>query len=548
MKHRGGKLEWSTLPSEEASRTICCPTRGRWQGITDHAPGDLGRWLHSILTRFDAEGLAEGSRVVIGDQTVDCPLSTKVANIDWAIDHPDHPVSQRPEIFIQDIETRTAVALKIREHLRPSESVLENCLLRPGYAQSRIATELPLSGKVLSMDDDTAVPELAPVLNVCSERFAGAIENSQVLHSSSQFSELDGRIEMQPNQIGAVFEPLGRTVSEIRQQGLGAVPVSEGRRDTMHIAFERMLRDGESSRFSLDHADALASQDSGDDEIVAIAITEYGIPDFRTVAVVDATIANAGMPIEYRTIPAGESRFFAFRHSKSHVSSCLARNLRDGLDLFPWWFLTDDRISRQNPLRTVRTSYRSDNELVADLLRPLSTAIGCQLAYGQGVSTRVVHQPAVTGHRPDLPEQAAASLVGAMLAGEVRKLLDFDHQGIAALPAISDSYSLPRESVTTVFEQLECLASRCRKVAEVLTSDPNSMSREAILWCNGMHHDLRLRLAGFNLQDFKAALDVEARDQLRFYRDVLAWYPRIRRFIIDEMVLRNRYPVKRYVN
>ena len=39
----------------------------------------------------------------------------------------------------------------------------------------------------------------------------------------------------------------------------------------------------------------------------------------------------------------------------------------------------------------------------------------------------------------------------------------------------------------------------------------------------------------------------EARDQLRFQRDVLAWYPRIRQFIIEEMVLRGRYPVMRYV-
>ncbi len=548
MTHRGGKLEWATLPPEEASRTICCPTRGRWTDVSGNAPGDLGRWLHSILTRFDSEGLAEDSRIVIGDQTVGCPLSTKVANIDWAINQPGQPVGQLPEIFLQDMETRTAAARTIRERLRPSETVLENLLLRPGYAQSRLATELPLLGRVLSMDDDTTVPESVPILNVSSERFAGPVENSQILHSSIRFSELGGQIEMQPNSIGAVFEPLGRRVSEIRQEGWGSVPVSEGRRDTMHEAFERMLRGGESSRFSLDHADVVAEKDSGDDEIVAVAITEYGIPDFRTVAVVDATIANAGMPIEHRTIPAGENRFFAFRHSKSHVSSCLARNLRAGLDHFPWWFLTDDRISQRNPIRTVRTSYRSDNELVAEMLRPLSAAIGRQLAYGQGVSTRVIHQPAITGHRPDLPEQASASLVGAMIAGEVREYLNFDHQGIASLPAISDSYSLPEEVVIALFEQLETLARRCRQIAEGVSSHPSTRSPEVIAWCNAMHEDLRIRLAGFSLQDFKAALNIETRDQLRFYRDVLVWYPQIRRFVIDEMVLQNRYPVKRYVD
>ena len=62
-----------------------------------------------------------------------------------------------------------------------------------------------------------------------------------------------------------------------------------------------------------------------------------------------------------------------------------------------------------------------------------------------------------------------------------------------------------------------------------------------------MADDIGERLAGFDFRAFKAALDVEARDQLRFQRDVLDWYPRIRRFVIEEMVLRDRYPVMRYV-
>ena len=65
--------------------------------------------------------------------------------------------------------------------------------------------------------------------------------------------------------------------------------------------------------------------------------------------------------------------------------------------------------------------------------------------------------------------------------------------------------------------------------------------------CHAMACDIGERLAGFDYRDFKAALDVEARDQLRFQREVLAWYPRIRRFVIDEMVLAGRYPVMRYV-
>ncbi|MDG1898844.1 MAG: hypothetical protein P8I74_03175 [Phycisphaerales bacterium] len=542
MKRAEGRFERSTLPAEEASRTICCPTRGRWRSATGESPGDLGHWLHSVASRLEAEGIAEESRIVIGDQTLDCSLESKAANISWAIHHSESPVVRRPEIFLQDLETRTEVADRLRERLRPPERILENFLLRSGYAQSRIATELPLLGRVLSMDDDTTVPEEAPFLEGCDDLLPGPSENSQVLHRSNRFSELGGRISMRPNRIGPIFEPIGRTVGALRNEGWGTVPVSNHRHNTMHEAFDRLSRLGDSSRFAVDHAETTENGRSKDVEIAAVAITEYGLPDFRTVAMVDSTIANHGKPIEHRTISAGENRLFAFRGSESHVSSCLARWLCPGLDHFPWWFLTDDRISLRNPHRTVRTSYRSDNELVADLLQPLSAAISRPLAYGQGVPTRVLHRPATAGHRPDLPEQAAASLVGAMIAGEVKCRLQFNGNGEASLPEIPDSYELPDEAALAVFEQLESLAVRCRRVADSNQRESNTAS-----WCRAMAQDLGIRLAGFDFQAFKASLEVETREQLRFQREVLTWYPRIRRFVIDEMVLAGRYPVMRYI-
>ena len=542
MKRSAGRFERSTLPAEEASRTICCPTRGRWRSATGSTPGDLGHWIHSVLSRLEAEGIAEDSRIMIGDQTLDCPIESKAANVAWAIEHAEDPVVRRPEIFLQDLETRTEVARIVRERLRPPERVLENFLLRSGYAQSRIATELPLLGRVLSMDDDTTVPETAPFLEGCDGRLPGPFENSQILHASDRFSELGGRISMRPNRIGSIFEPLGRTVGSLRDAGWGAVPVSDRRHNTMHQAFDRFSRSGDSCRFAVGHAELTEGDPSQDVEIAAVVITEYGLPDFRTVAMVDATIANRGRPVEHRTIPAGESRLFAFRGSDTHVSSCLARWLCPGLDHFPWWFLTDDRISLRNPHRTVRTSYRSDNELVADLLRPLSAAISRPLAYGQGVPTRVLHRPATVGHRPDLPEQAAASLVGAVIAGEVRCRLRFDRNGEASMPAIPDSYALPDGVVSVLYEQLESLAVRCHEVAG---ADPDD--RDTAAWCQAMARNLGDRLAGFDFSAFKATLDVETRDQLRFQREVLTWYPRIRRFIIDEMVLAGRYPVMRYL-
>ncbi len=192
MKRCGGRFERSTLPAEEASRTICCPTRGRWRSLTGEPPGDLGRWIHSVTSRLEAEGLAEDSRIMIGDQTLDCPIESKAASIGWAIEHAGRPIVQRPEIFLQDLETRTEVARVVRERLRPPERILENFLLRCGYAQSRIATELPLLGRVLSMDDDTTVPETAPFLEGCDDRLPGPFENSQILHASDRFSELGG--------------------------------------------------------------------------------------------------------------------------------------------------------------------------------------------------------------------------------------------------------------------------------------------------------------------------------------------------------------------
>lgn len=97
---------------------------------------------------------------------------------------------------------------------------------------------------------------------------------------------------MRPNQIAAAFESLSRTVSSRRDEGSGQVPASERRRDTMHLVFERMMSKGKSSRFTLDHAEPISEEESSDFEIATFAITECGISDFRTVAIVDATFAT----------------------------------------------------------------------------------------------------------------------------------------------------------------------------------------------------------------------------------------------------------------
>ena len=62
--------------------------------------------MRSIAERLGAENLAENLRIVIGDQTADCNIQQKAADIIWAIHHPNHPLQQRPEIFLQDTETR----------------------------------------------------------------------------------------------------------------------------------------------------------------------------------------------------------------------------------------------------------------------------------------------------------------------------------------------------------------------------------------------------------------------------------------------------------
>ena len=183
---------------------------------------------------------------MIGDQTLDCPIESKAASITWAIEHAGRPIVRRPEIFLQDLETRTEVARIVRERLRPPERILENFLLRSGYGQSRIATELPLLGRVLSMDDDTTVPETSPLLEGCDVRLPSPFENSQILHDSDRFCELGGRISMRPNRIGSIFEPIGRTVGSLREAGWGTVPVSDRRHNTMHQAFDRLSRSGDS--------------------------------------------------------------------------------------------------------------------------------------------------------------------------------------------------------------------------------------------------------------------------------------------------------------
>ncbi len=81
MTHSHGRFESARLPKGEAARTICCLTRSRWHDAAGNPPGELGRWMRSIAERLEAENLAENLRIVIGDQTADCNIQQKAADI-----------------------------------------------------------------------------------------------------------------------------------------------------------------------------------------------------------------------------------------------------------------------------------------------------------------------------------------------------------------------------------------------------------------------------------------------------------------------------------
>jgi len=204
-------------------------------------------------------------------------------------------------------------------------------------------------------------------------------------------------------------------------------------------------------------------------------------------------------------------------------------------------------ISRENPLQTVTSHYRADNELLPVLLKVIKKQTGESNMYLSGINSQVYHNRALSGYRPDLHEQAAASLVGNVVALAAADKLEFDSNGHACL-RLDGRYKIPEERAQKVFTELADLAHTCLIKAEVLRSErvTSETTRSKIERYNNIYVSIKNKLANFDFSRFRTHLEEETNRQLQFYADVLYATP-IVVHEVQQMIKDGRYPVLEYV-
>lgn len=546
-------LRKTTLPTGEApQRVIVTPTMDRWGTLEQ--PGHLPRMLRSVQERVSAEGLDGNSWMVVGDAS---SLESDKIRDRWLpdLDEVDHP----SRIFILRPEFQRQVADIVQKRTGIRAEVVDAVLYNTGYASQRQKLDAVMAAivfnngpmDVATFDDDTLVPQDYRIFREeVLPRGLSRVPNSQVLWPGEV---TDAMFDMKHNRLSPMFQHLGMTVGQIRQQHTSFRATTEWV-DTMHARLEDM--DGDNPvQFVVTNSDGPDVAWADEATIIAAASTKHGVPDYRTVKIADIHLRKEfpfeEMPI--KSFPSGPNRPFAFGECDTNVdSAAFARRLDERTSLWPWWFVSSEAISKDNPLQTVKGHYRADNELLPVLLKVIHERTGQHYMYESGIATQIYHNRAQNGYRPNIHEQAAASLVGNVAAMAAADRLEFDQDGRPRVNA-DDRYKVSQDRAEKVFYGMMDLASICGSKVRELTArssyqptEDNNTIEEKIRRYRSTYDSIRRRLAGFNFPEFFSHLDNEVNAQLKFYSEVLYATP----IVVSEvqrLIQNGQYPVLEYV-
>lgn len=556
-----GELITTTLPPEAPDRIVLSPTMNRWENATGQA-GHLPNMLHSVQGALSRERLSHDTWIILGD-------SSNQPNVDamrLARLQPLQEIPSPSRMFLLTPETQGQVTDIIVERTKIRREIIDAVLRMTGYASQRAKLDVVAGGlaivgnrpiKTLELDDDTIIPEHYGVLK--EDALPPGLThrtNSQVLLDDREEVSED-MFDVKPNRIGSFFTHLGKTVGEVRQEHPG-MRATHKFQDTMNGELEKATR-GEPAQFVVTHADIeeddLAEAD--DSRVVATTATKHGHPDYRTVRIANANL-EAEFPVEELPIssyPSGPTEPFAFRTSDTNVdSACIAREIDGTTAFWPWWFVSSDALSRKNPLQTVTGHYRADNELLPVWLEVLREQTGQHYAYLSGIDTQVVHNRARTGYRPDLHEQATASLVGNIAALEASRRLHFDSiAGRIRMSRVDQDYVAPRDHAERVYDEMHHLAQVCVAKLDALTARKRDTSTsEGLKEIDektdrylGIWGSIQKKLGNFNFETFYIHLNREIGQQLNFFAEVLDAMPAV--IIETQQLIKNgKYPVVEY--
>jgi hypothetical protein len=529
-------LQQTNLPNDIPERVVQIPTMNRWAQ-------SLPNLLLSIKQSVGND--ADRYTIILADGT---PRSETAQILRREALFDKLPLPFRKSVFILDRLTQERVVEAVEKATKIRRDIVEACLSWTGYGSQRAKLDVVTrafaeqkSIKALTLDDDVIVPQKGVILDPSKvSPGMSQMENSQTIvqHTppSSAFTKVNNSIE-------SFFSSLGRRVDP-------DMVASDQLRDTMHGALETAQRSGKPTQFEVAHDPHTEITPTG--RIIATAATKYGIPDYRTIKIAEANLRGnfPSSEVEFESFLSGPTKPFLFRTATTNVdSACIARLLDRRTAQIGWWLVTNTEISKSNPLQTVTTSYRADNELLPGLLGKVKR-VDDSLWYQGGLDVHILHQRERTGARPDIIEQATASLIGNVVAQAVLKNLSVDRTTLRTRLQPTDHYSVPEELAHSVYLQLKILADialdKMNGLSTMLTSQGLASNVREVATLHkrfeSVYTTIQSKTANFNFPEFYRHTNEEVRAQLDFYREVLDAAPRIGE-AVSKLVQNGQYPV-----
>ena len=537
MSLHEGSLERTVLPPEPPERTVVSPTLNRWRKSDGH--GALVDMVHSVEQVLSNDRTHDRTMVLIGDATKDAD-NDRVRGLSHATN-----VERPTDVYVMTPESRQELADRLEAMTHLPRHVINALVTETGYAGQRAALDVAARGKVATFDDDTKVPPQYGVVR--PDRMPHGFQhlpNSQVL-LLNELSDHD--LDWYENSLEEMFRFLGKNAQQLSLMKDVKPPVTRSHIDTMHMALPKASL-GEVAQFEVSHAPG-EELDEDDAEVVAAWPIKYGVPDYRTVVIARAWLRQHFPEEEVPVLSylSGPSLLYAHQISQTNVdSAAFARNLDEANSRIPWWFISSLGISQANRFKTVNAHYRADNELLPHLLRIVSQVRGKTALYVSGLQTQVSHHRARTGYRPDLHEQAAASLIGNVAATEAMDRLDVDPQRkVVTMEDPNGKFRVPRDKARSVYEQLQTLVTICAEEGRQAEGQYGS-NHPSVQMYKRIHDSVVEKLAGLDYTAFHQELNKEVGDQLRFFRDVVNAYPVIME-CADELRIKEQFPAFRFV-
>lgn len=543
-----GSMHEDVLPSDLPERSIIGPTRGRFGELGSGDIGFAGRMIRSALESLERDDSLEGTRVVFSDTT---PGENARARRSYGLSEATAGLQKTPEIFMLTPQSQQKAAEMIAEMTGISRRVIDAVMLEEGYGNQRAKVDLVSRGPTLSIDDDIIIPERYGVLkNECMPAGFRRMTNSQMIVPDSMVADSE-IFEWRENSLTSLFDYLGRKLGDIRKTH-SDLQASFQHVDTMHQALPEAMRGGV-AQFRVDYDPESLIPESDDARVVGAWPIKHVRPDYRTIAIAKAHLTGEfpSQEVPMQSVLSGDNRAYAHQSSKTNVDSAVfAWDINDQTENFPRWFVTSGGISNANPLKTVTSSYRADNEMLPMLLGILSKAQNETLVYMSGLQAQAEHHRALSGYRFGVHEQAAASLVGNVAATEAAARMSFNpSEGNMVMEAIPNDYSVPEEKAHKIFDELSALAMICQEKAREITGRKGmdeTVRTKLIEQYHAVHSAIEGKLGGFDFDLFRRNMNDEIRQQLRYYESILRSYPRIVS-AVRELINKSLYPVERFV-